>query len=195
MNSFSEIVLWCIGAFIFLCYISFEYFLGSEPVFTTRESSSCGVSWVIDKVKCEPNSVNSLCVICVWCDGMRIGCVTTAEKCIGTCSFVLSWEYHDAQGWKEVVSASELFCKKHYDFALQNPIWCRWSVYLPLTQDTWVRVPVSEHIFWNGTFIPLLLTLWYSDSIKISFNLSWKPIFVWRSMIIQIYPQIHKSNY
>jgi len=35
----------------------------------------------------------------------------------------------------------------------------------------------------------------FRQSIKISFNLSWKPIFVWRSMIIQIYPQIHKSNY
>ena len=36
----------------------------------------------------------------------------------------------------------------HWDFLQQQlPIWCRWLAYLPLTQDTRVRVPVSELLF------------------------------------------------
>ena len=67
-----------------------------------------------------------------------------------------------------------------YFFGLQYPIWCRWLAYLPLTQDTWVRVPVSE-LFENAMghwqdFTFLFLSLLVIDCTSLSFTALWRTL-------------------
>jgi hypothetical protein len=56
-------------------------------------------------------------------------------------------------------------------FQSASPIWCRWLAYLPFTQDTRVRVPVSEDpfdlaIIWLSSQIKNSLLIWLSFQIK-----------------------------
>ena len=56
-------------------------------------------------------------------------CVVKRSSCVQSlCVPFCNWLYKYNKGADEA----------------RNPIWCRWLAYLPLTQDTRVRVPVSE---------------------------------------------------
>ena len=60
--------------------------------------------------------------------------------------FCAGYRLRDFSAWAGGVLRRPIFFGLSQQWIFSAPIWCRWPAYLPFTQDTRVRVPVSEMV-------------------------------------------------